>query len=112
MSDGPAKRRAGSPGSSRSRKPRKGPQRGGNRAKRAQSQASAGESAPVINTETLAPVAAPARSRRTIATAPVREPVLSREAEFAYIRSDMRRLLVTAAGLLALMLVILVVVEG
>jgi hypothetical protein len=36
---------------------------------------------------------------------------LSREAEYAYIRSDLRRLLITAAGLLALMLVILFIVE-
>jgi hypothetical protein len=35
---------------------------------------------------------------------------LPREAEYAYIRADMRRLLVIAASLLGLMLVILVLV--
>jgi hypothetical protein len=37
-------------------------------------------------------------------------PVLSREAEMAYVRADMRKLLVISAVLLALMLVILVLI--
>jgi hypothetical protein len=36
---------------------------------------------------------------------------LSREQEFAYIRSDMRRLILIAGGLLAFMLILLVVVS-
>jgi hypothetical protein len=36
---------------------------------------------------------------------------LTREQEFAYIRLDMRRLIVIAGGLLALMLVLLVLVS-
>ena len=56
-------------------------------------------------------VAAPARSRRSVATAAPRVPELTREQEFAYIRSDMRRLFVIAGGLLAVMLVLLVVVS-
>ena len=36
---------------------------------------------------------------------------LTREQEFAYIRSDMRRLFLIAGGLLAIMLVLLVVVS-
>jgi hypothetical protein len=53
---------------------------------------------------------APVRSRR--AAAALAPPIgLTREAEYAYIRADLRRLLITAGGLLALMLVILVIVE-
>jgi hypothetical protein len=37
-------------------------------------------------------------------------PVLSREAEMAYVRADMRKLLVISAVLLALMLVILMLI--
>jgi len=36
---------------------------------------------------------------------------LTREQEFAYIRADMRRLIVIAGGLFALMLVLLIVVS-
>jgi len=36
---------------------------------------------------------------------------LTREQEFAYIRSDMRRLFLIAGGLLAVMLVLLIVVS-
>ena len=54
---------------------------------------------------------APVRSRRAVAATVPRSAGLSREAEFAYIRSDMRRLFVIAGGLLALMLILLVVVS-
>jgi hypothetical protein len=54
---------------------------------------------------------APVRSRRASVAALLTPVGLSREAEYSYIRADMRRLLITAAGLLALMLVILVIVE-
>ena len=37
---------------------------------------------------------------------------LTRQQEFAYIRSDLRRLFVIAGGLLAVMLILLVVVNG
>lgn len=56
-------------------------------------------------------VAAPVRARRVTAAPPARSVGLSREAEFAYIRSDMRRLIVIATALLALMLVLLVIVN-
>lgn len=36
---------------------------------------------------------------------------IPREAEFRYIRSDMRRLILVAAGLLALMLVLLLILD-
>ena len=52
----------------------------------------------------------PARSRRQAAERPPPAPVLSREAEMAYVRADMRKLFVISAGLLALMLVILALV--
>ncbi len=52
------------------------------------------------------------------ATGPARRPAptavapgISRQAEFAYIRSDMRRLLIIAGSLLGLMLVLLMFVE-
>jgi hypothetical protein len=53
-------------------------------------------------------LAAPARARRGVATAAPRAVELTREQEFAYIRSDMRRLFAIAGGLLAVMLVLLV----
>jgi hypothetical protein len=56
-------------------------------------------------------VVAPVRSRRAVAATVPRGAELSREAEFAYIRSDMRRLFVIAGGLLALMLILLVVIN-
>jgi hypothetical protein len=56
-------------------------------------------------------VAAPTtRSRRGLSQA-FKPSGLSREQEFAYIRSDMRRLFMVAGALLALMLVILFIVE-
>jgi len=46
-----------------------------------------------------------------VAPAATRTVALTREQEFAYIRSDMRRLVIIAGGLLAFMLVLLVVVS-
>jgi hypothetical protein len=57
----------------------------------------------------VSPRLAASRSRREPAMA-ASVVGLSRDQEFAYIRSDMRRLLYVAGGLLALMLVILVFV--
>ncbi|MCC2627163.1 MAG: hypothetical protein K0S14_813 [Thermomicrobiales bacterium] len=54
-------------------------------------------------------VAETTRSRRSPATVAPRLVELTREQEFAYIRSDMRRLFLIAGGLLALMLILLVV---
>ena len=56
-------------------------------------------------------VAAPTRSRRSVARVAPRVVELTREQEFAFIRSDMHRLFVIAGGLLAVMLVLLVVVS-
>lgn len=56
-------------------------------------------------------VAAPTRARRSMATAAPRVAELTREQEFSYIRSDMRRLFVIAGGLLAVMLVFLIFVS-
>ena len=51
---------------------------------------------------------APARTgRRTIS----RVYAITREAEYRYIRSDMRRLILVAAGLLVLMLVLLLILD-
>jgi hypothetical protein len=56
---------------------------------------------------TAAPVAR--RTRRVTPLAALT--VLPRQVEYAYIRSDLRRLIIIAASLLALMLVILFLVE-
>jgi hypothetical protein len=56
-------------------------------------------------------VAGSTRSRRSPATAAPRVIELTREQEFAYIRSDMRRLFLIAGGLLAVMLILLIVVS-
>ena len=56
-------------------------------------------------------VEAPVRARRSTVATPPRPVGISREAEFAYIRSDMRRLVVIAGALLALMLLLLVLVN-
>ena len=66
---------------------------------------------PVVSPVADEVVAAPTRGRRSVAAAAPRVVELSREQEFAYIRSDMRRLFLIAGGLLALMLVLLVVVS-
>jgi hypothetical protein len=55
-------------------------------------------------------VAAPAAatpSRRVRTERPVAAPTITREAEMAYVRADMRKLFVISGGLLALMLLIL-----
>jgi hypothetical protein len=56
-------------------------------------------------------VSGPKRSRRRGATPATQAVELTRDQEFAYIRSDMRRLVIIAGGLLALMLVLLIVVS-
>ena len=56
-------------------------------------------------------VGATMRVRRRAAMSGTPAVELTREQEFAYIRSDMRRLIVTASALLALMLVLLVVIN-
>ena len=53
-------------------------------------------------------LATPVRARRSVAAPTTRAVELTREQEFAYIRSDMRRLFAIAGGLLAVMLVLLV----
>ena len=58
--------------------------------------------------QVAAPVAA-VTSRRVRAERPVAPPAITREAEMAYVRADMRKLLVISGGLLALMLLILAV---
>jgi hypothetical protein len=71
---------------------------------------------PTTTTRVVSPVgdgivAAPTRGRRSGLAAAPRVVELTREQEFAYIRSDMRRLFVIAGGLLAVMIVLLVVVS-
>ena len=72
-------------------------------------------SATTVREESLpretADVGAPTRARRRVAMATTRAVELTREQEFAYIRSDMRRLVIIAGGLLALMLLLLIVVS-
>lgn len=54
-----------------------------------------------------------ADARPTSRKKPISRPIpLTRGQEYAYIRSDLRRLLITAGSLLVLMLVILFIVEG
>ena len=60
--------------------------------------------------EQRVPAQSPTRARRA-APAATNLPGISREVEFAYIRSDMRRLLVIAGALFALMLVLLLLVN-
>jgi len=61
-----------------------------------------------IKSETAAPSVRATRGRGR----PIARPVpLTREQEYQFIREDMRRLIVIAGGLLALMLVLLVVIE-
>ena len=59
----------------------------------------------------MAAVGAPTRSRRLTSMPAARGVELTREQEFACIRSDMRRLIMIAGGLLALMLVLLIFVS-
>jgi hypothetical protein len=59
------------------------------------------------STSAVVPTRVPRRARPNVASVVA----LPREIEFAYIRSDMRRLLIIAGALLALMLVILFLVE-
>lgn len=59
--------------------------------------------------EVAAPTA-PTRSRRVRTERPMPTPTISREAEMAYVRADMRKLFVISGALLALMLVILALV--
>ena len=71
---------------------------------------------PTTATRVVAPVgdsvvAAPARGRRSGLVAAPHVVELTREQEFAYIRSDMRRLFVIAGGLLAIMIALLFVVS-
>jgi hypothetical protein len=71
---------------------------------------------PTTATRVVPPVgdgvmAAPARGRRSGLAAAPHAVELTREQEFAYIRSDMRRLFVIAGGLLAIMIVLLFVVS-
>jgi hypothetical protein len=56
-------------------------------------------------------VGPPARARRRVGIPTTLAVQLTREQEFAYIRSDMRRLVIIAGGLLALMFVLLIVVS-
>ena len=62
-----------------------------------------------------APASTTARSRarqRKVGQTSLRASHLTRVQEYSFIRTDFRRLLVTAGSLLVLMMVILVVVEG
>ena len=56
-------------------------------------------------------VGSPTRHRRRAAMAATPAIELTREQEFAYIRSDMRRLIIIAGALLALMLALLIIVN-
>jgi hypothetical protein len=56
------------------------------------------------------PPRAATRTRRVAAERRLPAPTLSREAEMAYVRADMRKLLVISGGLLALMLAITVLI--
>jgi hypothetical protein len=104
LSDG-APRRPASSGRTRQRR-RSGP-RGGRH----------GLARPIVTVQEESPigegivVATPTRARRSAVTSAPRAIELTREQEFAYIRSDMRRLFVIAGALLAVMLVLLIIVS-
>ena len=103
MSDG-ASRRTTTTGRTTQR--RKGGARGGRH----------GLTRPAATSQVASPVgdrvvAAPTRARRSVAPAAPRVVELTREQEFAFIRSDMRRLFLIAGGLLAVMLILLILVS-
>jgi len=103
LSDGASKRSAAA---GRTGEGRKGRPRGGRH----------GLTRPTTATRAAGPVgdgvlAAPNRSRRSGIAAAPRVVEFTREQEFAYIRSDMRRLIMIAGGLLAIMIVLLFVVS-
>jgi hypothetical protein len=103
LSDGAARRSATT---GRTRQRRKGGARGGRH----------GLTRPAATTRAVGPVgdgvvAEPTRARPSVAAVAPRVVELTREQEFAYIRSDMRRLFLIAGGLLALMLILLIVVS-
>ena len=104
MSDG-ASRRTGTSGRTRQRG--KGAPRGG-RHGLTRSATPVQEESPLRETTVIG--MAP-RARRSAPMPATRSVELSREQEFAYIRSDMRRLVFIAGGLLVLMLVLLIVVN-
>jgi hypothetical protein len=102
LSDGASRRAT----TGRTTQRRKGVARGGRH----------GLTRPAVPTRVAGPtdhgvVAEPTSVRRFAATAAPQVVELTREQEFAYIRSDMRRLFVIAAGLLVGMLVLLIVVS-
>ena len=65
--------------------------------------------APTRPADRLSAAERPVRGRTRVVTRPV---TLTREEEYRAIRSDLNRLLVTAGSLLAVMLLLLVVIEG
>jgi hypothetical protein len=103
VSDGATRRR---PSAGQSRQRRKGAPRGGRHGLSRPPAAMVGDDLAIEQRIALR-TAVPAR-RPITATGPLG---ISREAEFAYIRSDMRRLLIIAGLLFALMLVLLVFVS-
>ncbi len=104
MSDGAPKRPSTS---GRTRQRRKGVPRGG-RHGLTRSTVAVQEESP-LGDEIV--VEATTRARRSVARPVPRTVELSREQEFAYIRSDLRRLVLIAGGLLAVMLVLLIVLN-
>ena len=107
MSDGTARRRTTSGQTSRRRK--SGP-RGGRHGLSRPPAPSAVAASNDFTIEQQVQSSGPIQAPRATVTAP--RPVgITREAEFAYIRSDMRRLIVIAVLLLALMLLLLALVN-
>jgi hypothetical protein len=104
LSDGAPRRPATS---GRTRQRRKGGPRGGRHGLTRPSVSVREESA--FDDEFI--VAMPTRARRSVPAPAPRTVELTREQEFSYIRTDMRRLLVIAGGLLVLMLALLLFVS-
>ena len=104
MSDGASRRTVTS---GRTRQRGKGAPRGG-RHGLTRSSVAAREESPLPDTIV---VGTPTPTRRRVTMPATHAAELTREQEFAYIRSDMRRLIIIAGGLLALMLVLLIVVS-
>ena len=105
MSDGAPRRRNSS---TQTRHRRKGATRGGRHGLSRPPVVVAGDDFVIEQPSAVAPP----RHRRSVSATPAPSMGISREAEFAYIRADMRRLIIIAAALLALMLVLLLLLNS
>ena len=109
MSDAKSNRRGS--GSLQPRTKRKGSRRGGQRPSTARVRTPLTDELELIEEPIEPVVRRPSRPRAAAAIAGATAVTLSRDAEYAYIRADMRRLVMIAGALLALMLAIMVLIN-